>query len=292
LTIKHEKSWDDNAALKQAHLTLSKKNEQMVQLEKTIRELNQNLVNARLERTKTIEAHQSRVKQLQDKFLEDLKTAGRDQAMEVELKLRKELAKDKEDALVNQRTSITQEFNESKKELMREIESLKSKLKQTEQVSQKELDERWNVREKEIQDFIQELQRNHDFEIQVLSQQMEKLKIETKRQLDPQVEDRISKLQSMLNKKDGEIAFLKDTVRVECEERMGLVAELSRLQSQLNTPEERLSNALPKTSSRPTSAIKPATELLNPKDSNMFKLFQMASQKNEKRLERQSKSFK
>lgn len=48
-------------------------------LEKTIRELNKSLAASRMERSKTIEAHQNRIKQLQDKFLEDLKTAGKDQ---------------------------------------------------------------------------------------------------------------------------------------------------------------------------------------------------------------------
>jgi uncharacterized coiled-coil protein SlyX len=47
-------------------------------LEKTIRELNQTLGATRIERSKTIEAHQSRIKQLQEKFLEDLKNASQD----------------------------------------------------------------------------------------------------------------------------------------------------------------------------------------------------------------------
>lgn len=40
----------------------------------------------------------------------------------------------------------------------------------------------------------------------------------------------IQKLLSTIAKKDSEIAFLKETVRVECEERMGLVSSVAKLQ--------------------------------------------------------------
>jgi hypothetical protein len=52
---------------------LAKKDQQIAAFEKTIRDLNASLAIARTERAHTIEAHQSRIKHLQDKYLNDIK---------------------------------------------------------------------------------------------------------------------------------------------------------------------------------------------------------------------------
>jgi chromosome segregation ATPase len=295
LSAQHQKSWEDNNTIKLAHESLSQKNEQIVQLEKTIRQLNQNLVDSKHEREKTLEAHQSRVKQLQDKFLDDLKIAGSERALESELKLRKELIKDKEVALNNLRVTMEQECHESKKQLMAEIDILQSKMKEFSYQSQEQFEVQLSDRETKLRQFIDDLQKNHELEINALFQKNETLQTELNENMGRQfpgnlhVKEEISRLQNQLNKKENEIVFLKDTVRVECEERMGLVAELSRLQQSVG-------QASPRVTSRPSSSIKEHTliekESLSPKDKNMFKLFQLASQKNGRRLERQSRLCK
>jgi hypothetical protein len=63
----------------QAGVGLAKKDEKISSLEKKLKDLNDELQKMILEREKTIEAHQSRVKQLQDTFLEKLKDAGREE---------------------------------------------------------------------------------------------------------------------------------------------------------------------------------------------------------------------
>lgn len=92
-------------------------------------------------------------------------------------------------------------------------------------------------------------------------------------------------LQKLLSKKDKEIKFLRETVRVECEERMGLVASVSQLQKQV---------PLDRVSGHGSSTSHSAGELesqVEPKvDHNFMRLFQKANQKNSKRLSKQSRS--
>jgi hypothetical protein len=135
-----------------------------------------------------------------------------------------------------------------------------------------------------------------------LQSQLEKLQ-GTKNPENQSTEERISRLQNLLQKRDGEIAFLKDTVRVECEERMGLVAALTKLQreSSIKTEIQNLDSILPhststKTSNRPSSASRdtqsPQTKAtLSSKDESIFKLFQQANAKNQKRLTSQAKKY-
>lgn len=127
---------------------------------------------------------------------------------------------------------------------------------------------------------------------------------------DPEkTEERISRLQTLINKKDSEISFLKDTVRVECEERMGLLATVANLQRESSQRTESpkqiesiTSGKETKTNntqgSRPSSSSKPksppqltAEPRLNSKESELYRLFQMASAKNEKRLAKQSRKL-
>lgn len=63
----------------QAGVGLAKKDEKILYLEKNLKTLKDQLQQMTLEREKTIEAHQSRIKQLQDNFLDKLKEAGREE---------------------------------------------------------------------------------------------------------------------------------------------------------------------------------------------------------------------
>jgi hypothetical protein len=93
--------------------------------------------------------------------------------------------------------------------------------------------------------------------------------------VDP-VSDRLSRLQNLVNKKDNEIKFLKETVRLECEERMGLVAALAKVRV-VNS--ENLDNA----------SIKSHSPALQNQESEKFQMFQIARSKNLKRLAKQTK---
>ena len=121
-------------------------------------------------------------------------------------------------------------------------------------------------------------------------------------------EEKISKLTALLNKKDSEISFLKDTVRVECEERMGLLATVANLQREssqwtkspkqtetIQSVKETKSNTLgsrPGSSSKPKSSPQIVPDVkLSSKESELYRLFQMASAKNEKRLAKQSRKL-
>jgi hypothetical protein len=134
-----------------------------------------------------------------------------------------------------------------------------------------------------------------------LQEQMEKLQ-ENRNPENLSAEDRISRLQNLLHKKDGEIAFLKDTVRVECEERMGLVAALTKLQRDVSMKSEKsnLDGVLPPSigsrTNRPSSSggdrQSPLAKVqLSPKDESIFKLFQQANAKNQKRLTSQTRKL-
>lgn len=67
----------------QAGVGLAKKDEKILYLEKSLKTLKEQVNTLTVEREKTIEAHQSRIKQLQDNFLEKLKHAGKEEVNHV-----------------------------------------------------------------------------------------------------------------------------------------------------------------------------------------------------------------
>ncbi|KAJ3323046.1 Leucine-, glutamate- and lysine-rich protein 1 [Boothiomyces sp. JEL0866] len=279
----------DDSALKNAHLALAKKDEQMVALEKTIRELNTNLTNARIERNQTIEAHQSRIKQLQEKFLEDLKKDSDAKVDQVEFNLRKTLANENEMALKNLKDKLELEFAETRNNLMKQIELLKSHNINI----QLKMEEKWNTREQDIQKHLKELsdrfqyeKNNYQVKVDGLTKKITEL--ESKEGSNPSsLEDQLMQFQAKLCKKDTEIAFLKDTVRVECEERMGLVAMVAKLQKELQNK----SIDMPANNVMEVESVRSEKETprhkMSEKDSEFFKLIQNANMKNSKRLARQ-----
>ena len=147
----------------------------------------------------------------------------------------------------------------------------------------------------------------HSKEIQELTGYIEHLKQELQSALhraSPEsmvIQEKITALQCDLIKKDNEISFLKETVRIECEERMGLVALLAQPRSQSAAPAERVipnntsltdKNALEKALAQVNSSKSPAPELLDTlstKDAEFLRLFKNANAKNLKRLAKQSK---
>ncbi|KAJ3271031.1 Leucine-, glutamate- and lysine-rich protein 1 [Terramyces sp. JEL0728] len=276
----------DDSTLKRAHQALAKKDEQMVALEKTIRELNTNLTNGRIERTQIIEAHQSRIKQLQEKFLEDLKK-NNDSKVEVEFNLRKSLAKEHEIALANLKESLDLGFNDTKNGLVKQIELLKSHNINI----QLKMEEKWNSRERDMQTHLKELSEKFISEKNTLVTNIRDLNkkiyelANTAKPEPSSFEDQLKQYQTKLSKKDMEIAFLKDTVRVECEERMGLVAMVAKLQRVQSKSQEPIDNVM-EVESVKSEKEKPK-QPLSQKDAEFFKLIQNANLKNSKRLAKQ-----
>ncbi len=123
-------------------------------------------------------------------------------------------------------------------------------------------------------------------------------------------QEKITFLQCELVKKDNEISFLKDTVRIECEERMGLVAILAKHQQprsqsaaaiplktytpdHVNQKEETVKNSngqqptLADALAKVSSSKSPQPEIYNTlssKDAEFLRLFKNAAAKNVKRL--------
>jgi hypothetical protein len=84
---------------------LCERNIQINNLQQTVRDIKVELANAREERVKTIEAHQSRISQLQTKFQIDISNKFETQTKN-EVLIRNELASENEIALENQRVGI------------------------------------------------------------------------------------------------------------------------------------------------------------------------------------------
>eukprot|EP00842_Homolaphlyctis_polyrhiza_P001134 jgi/Hompol1/2020/HPOL_002804-RA len=213
---------------------LGRLQEQLMQMERTIRELNTNLAAMRAERVKTIEAHQSRIKQLQEKFLEDLRRAGSEEAAKVESELRRGFVEQLNTALREQQKSLNLEFEEAKTNLLKQIDALK--LQVSKSVAHQHMEEEWARRNSELQEHISKLQasssaelNHYQVKIRALEQELARAQAELQIQGSGTERDRIAQLSAAVAKRDAEITFLKDTVRLECEERMGLVAMVTKL---------------------------------------------------------------
>nr|KAJ3417420.1 hypothetical protein HK105_001035 [Polyrhizophydium stewartii] len=173
-------------ALSQAHQAMAKKDEQMMQMERTIRELNASIASMRNERIKTIEAHQNRIKQLQDRFVEDIKSAGRQE-----------------------------EFDEAKLKLQHQIDALKAAADASRSAEIRRIEDEWSRRNSSLQDQLVKLQNIASLEKELIAANAALRSHGTSAE-----RDTIAQLKSDVAKRDAEISFLKDTVRLECEERM------------------------------------------------------------------------
>ncbi|KAJ3016879.1 UNVERIFIED_CONTAM: hypothetical protein HDU68_011970 [Siphonaria sp. JEL0065] len=136
----------------------------------------------REERVQTIEAHQSRVKQLQDKYQEMLKEAAENASSNSATKE------------IDQETLVTfqSKFEAEKIELLT-------------------------------------VQKANFQKTRIVMLEL-KATAEKPVQQDPSTTARVRDLESEIMRKDAEIGFLKETVKMECEERMELLATVDSLQ--------------------------------------------------------------
>lgn len=119
-------------------------------LEDALRESNKLLSDARTERQRTIEAHQSRVKQLQDKFLHDIALASSDQLKVARVTLAAQYEADKATALQQLEIYLKEKHTLYHQDalILHDIEA--SSIFET----------RWNTRESELKSMALEIQVN------------------------------------------------------------------------------------------------------------------------------------
>ncbi|KAI9091546.1 hypothetical protein DFS34DRAFT_323851 [Phlyctochytrium arcticum] len=222
-------------ALAMANRALAQKDEQNMAMERTIRELHSAMQALRTERQSTIEAHQSRIKQLQEKFLVDIREAGRTESEKREVELRREFATTKDNALRHLRELLTKEMDASREKYMREIDTLRKAKEDAElrAIRQTTIISRdWENKYAIVNDQLAKLKASNaaDFahyqaRIRALEEQVAEASTRpTSRPNSDPVE--LGELKSQLKKREAEIGFLKETVRIECEERMELLAKL------------------------------------------------------------------
>ncbi|KAH9267470.1 hypothetical protein BASA84_000647 [Batrachochytrium salamandrivorans] len=220
-----------------ARLIMAKKDEQMVKMECTIRELSQSITGMRKERALMIEAHQSRIKQLQERFLEDVKAASGKEALEMEIEIRRNCVKEKNESMSQLRASMCQDFEMEKNKLQTQIDALKKAYDFSGTVALGRIEAEKKKQAIEFENQIQELNslRTKESEsnrntVASLERDLAEFKIGQTTQGFNVGQERMAQLQASITSKDAEILFLKDTVRLECEERMGLVAMVAKLQ--------------------------------------------------------------
>jgi len=219
-------------ALSNANTALAKKDLLILTLEKTIKASENELLMLKNDREKTVDAHQSRIKQLQDKFLiqiQEARTASSKQSMmETDLILAK---KDTEttEKIAQITAGLEKSYNSQITTLTSKTTMLQLKLEQSQQDS-KETNDRLSSLDECTQDLIKTL----SAKISTLESQNNDL-LESQKEAIEEAKCRQPKVSTLedseaLSKKNAEIEFLKNTVRIECEERMMLLSKLTRLQ--------------------------------------------------------------
>lgn len=145
----------------------------------------------------------------------------------------------------------------------------------------------------ELEDRIRDLMPNID-RVAMLEELVVKLQNEARNMDLGGDRGTVIRLQAVLSSKDSEISFLKETVRIECEERMGLVASVAKLQlvpepqaQIIASPRVSATDPLSKALANSMTS-KTKDPPLSSKDAEFLKLFKNASMKNAKRLKQQA----
>jgi chromosome segregation ATPase len=195
-----------------------------LELEGRVKELSEHVEDMNRERRGTIDAHQSRIKQLQEKFMADLEAGKQEVGVEVGNKERRRM----EERLEIERNVA----GKREKELTAGFEAREKKFEV--KIAKLWVDvEAGQTEYKKAVEDLEELDATCQKAIESLSTRLESVKAENKRLVDDK--SKINALKQgqvegdLVRSKDAEIAFLKNTVRIECEERMNLLAIVERL---------------------------------------------------------------
>jgi chromosome segregation ATPase len=237
--------WDSNSQTANSNLTrsLQIKDAQIHELNNSLKDLRNTITTLRDERTKTIEAHQSRVKQLQDKYIEMLANKEKEQEATVKEKLIKEFESEKAELLNAQKAIYQKQINDVKATLQAQLDAARlsrdhANMDSSRKMSQ--LEREWGAKCQKAQDEILELQSkmaSMETSLKTLQSQPPPPPPQNSSTLIKTVDSKeMESVKSQLSKSQAEIAFLKETVRMECEERMGLLMEIDKLKRGLANP--------------------------------------------------------
>lgn len=206
----------------------------MHELNLKLEELKGEVVGLKTERNKTIDAHQSRVKQLQDKFLEDIEKAGEFESAKREKECRAEFTEQVKREREDEGGRIRAVYEEKRRDMERQFETLQKEIsglkrelidqdETSREVVQKMTQLRLNLGrgEDEARESAQEFEKKFN-DMEHLSSQNEKDHLR-----------KFSKIETIVKEQEGELAFLKETVKAQCEERMTLVGLVSELKTRL-----------------------------------------------------------
>lgn len=282
---------------------------QIEQLQSQLQNYQDTLSSLREERQKTIEAHQSRISQLQSKYLTDitdLKTKNSEEVSKIELKIREQLKKENEIEIDSMKKKITQvnSFIKILQECQLKLDNLNNELNSVKTLAANETKKAFESASKKYSEKIIELERmiaslisSKKSDDEIYQQEISNLKNKILQQSSNEkyVPKNTSQLSALLAQRESEIAFLKDTVRIECEERMGLVSTLHNLKQNItlrsnSTPPEKTPGKIFSDDPNDMKKCNKAASQLSSKEQALHALFQAAVLKKEKKLQRQRRS--
>lgn len=298
LTMKQEmenerKAFEASQALaNQAGVGLAKKDSIILNLEKNIKELKKETDELKKDREQTIDAHQSRIKQLQDNFLVQLKEAGKLETEKASNQLKRIMQAEKDAAIKEWTQQLQEEFTIKEKNFVEQLFQANNAHDATKKEWVQKASQ-WEIKFNLLQEQNKKISTSNAIDFEHYQARIRKLEQElviAKKSVapaQPVIVDlsstekaSIQEMKSLLAKRNAEIVFLKNTVRLECEERIQLVAKLSGMSNngQVN---DMSSNA-------------PAAEMvkLRSLEGNFEQMMKDANMKKEKKLAKSSSKNK
>ncbi|KAJ3099415.1 hypothetical protein HDU97_003205 [Phlyctochytrium planicorne] len=195
--------------------SLAQKDITIHQLQTSIKEHQKRIEAMETDRRKTVEAHQSRVSQLQEKYREMLEKAGSSQADSVREEMTKSFQKEREEAVKSMKAMFQQQLDSVRNTLQSQLDAARLSR-----------DTAWNDSKKKIAAVEDEW----NGRVKRANAELEGLKAVTPAQ------SISADMAAEISRRDAEIQFLRETVRIECEERMGLLAMLDGIRRGVPNP--------------------------------------------------------
>ncbi|KAJ3062784.1 hypothetical protein HDU98_001358 [Podochytrium sp. JEL0797] len=226
------KAWETggNSDVVKANRALAQKDLELHKLLTNMSELKTTVSKMRDERVLTIEAHQSRVKQLQDKYqemLKDAKELGSNKMVDKEqlAELKAKMEAEQIELLTTQKANFQKQLVEVQKKLQSQVDAARLSRDQSALENKRKL----AAAEESSRDQMVKLKNEND-QLKTRLVALELKATSDLSQPDPTTSARVHELESHLSKREAEIVFLKETVKMECEERMELLTRVDALE--------------------------------------------------------------
>ncbi|KAI8611665.1 hypothetical protein BC830DRAFT_1171694 [Chytriomyces sp. MP71] len=250
-----------SSAVSKMNRALAQKDLEMQKLNTAIADLKSKIDTMAQERTLTIEAHQSRVKQLQDKY-QDIRKAEKDRdrsteesAEKTEARLKAKFEVEKIELLTLQKQNFQKQLTDLQSKLQSQIDAARVSRDHAVSDAKRKL----AAMDEETRVILEKTKSEND-QLKTRLVALE-LKLMQPTSLPTSTPQKNESLEVELARKDAEIAFLKETVKMECEERMELLTTLDTLQrgvpekstaidtgtevARMSESDQELANALP-----------------------------------------------